>query len=90
MVARMVVLISIRASFLGTEIVRESRQMSRRLDGSRSRPYESVLGVVSEANTTAARVDEKAELSSSKSLHPFVPFEASLLGCHVYRLRRRT
>jgi hypothetical protein len=89
MVARMVVLISIRASFLGTEIVRESRQRSGGLDGSRRRPYESVLGVVGETNTNTALVDEKIELSSSKGLHPYVPFDASLLDCHEDRPRRR-
>jgi hypothetical protein len=74
---------------LGVEIVRESRQRSGGLDGSRSRPYESVSGSAGEANTNTALVDEKIELSSSKGLHPYVPFDASLLGCHEDRLRRR-
>jgi hypothetical protein len=89
MVARMAVLISTRASFLGVEIVRESRQRSGGLDGGRSRSYESVLSVAGEANTNAAPVYEKVELSSSKGLHPCVPFDASLLSCHVDWLRRR-
>jgi hypothetical protein len=48
-----------------------------------------VLGVAGEANTNAARVDEKVELSSSKDLYPCVPFDASLIDCHKNRLRWR-
>jgi hypothetical protein len=57
--------------------------------GGRSHPYESVLGSTGEANTNSARFDEKVECLSSKGLHPCVPLDASLLGCHEGRLRER-
>jgi hypothetical protein len=61
---------------------------SEGLSGGRGGPDETMLSIPGEANPDASGVNEEVEFTSSKSLHPSVPLNAGLLGCHENRLRR--